>query len=153
MHDIHTLGMKPIMIEYIFFDAALRDRFVNYAAGRGVSCTLQDDNMGMVVAVPEDISEETEEALERCYEELEQEQSERLIEEDGGLRQLAGFRYNLPDGQSRMVPLQPDMANRLMSAFSLAEIQELFEAVACSALNPNEEHLCKILAAGKSGQG
>lgn len=140
------------MFEYIFFDAALRDRFVTYAASRGVSCTLQDDNMGMVVAVPEDIAEETEEALERRYEELEQEQSELLIEEDGGLRQLAGFRYCLPDGQSCMVPLQPEIANRLLAAFSMQEVQALFETVARSTLHPGEEHLCKILRAEKSKQ-
>ena len=151
MHGIHATRMT-IMIEYIFFDASLRDRFVEYAASRGVNCTLQDDSMGMVVAVPEDISGETEDALELRYDELQDAQSDLLAQSEGGLKRLAGFRYNLPDGQSRMVPLQTDMANRLMSAFSLAEIQELFEAVACSALNPNEEHLCKILAAEKSGQ-
>jgi hypothetical protein len=138
------------MFEYIFFDAALRDRFVAYAASRGVNCTLQDDHMGMVVAVPEDIPEKVEEALEQHYEELEQEQSEQLVEEDGGLRQLAGFRYTLPDGRSCMVPLQPEVANRLLSTFSMEEIQALFETVAYSALHPGEEHLCKILAAEKS---
>lgn len=137
------------MFEYIFFDAALRDRFVKYAASRGVHYTLQDDNMGMVVAVPEDIAEEVEEALEQHYEELEQEQSELLIEEDGGLRQLAGFRYTLPDGRSCMVPLQTEVANRLLAAFSMEEVQALFETVARSALHPGEEHLCKILAAEK----
>lgn len=140
------------MIEYIFFDAALRDRFVKYAESQGVDCTLQDDVMGMVVAVPEDIADETEEALERCYEELEQEQSELLIEEDGGLRQLAGLRYLLPDGRPCLVPLQPEIANRLLAAFSLEEIQALFETVARSSLHPGEEHLCKILATEKTGQ-
>ncbi len=140
------------MIEYIFFDAALRDRFVEYAASQGVTCALQDDQMGMVVAVPEDIAEEIEEALERCYGELEEEQSELLLEEEGGLSQLAGFRYNLPDGQSRMAPLQTDIANRLMAAFSLEEIQALFGTVARSALEPNEEHLCKVLATKKIRQ-
>lgn len=117
------------MIEYIFFDAALRDRFVKYAASQDVNCTLLDDPMGMVVAVPEDIADETEEALERCHGELEQEQSELLIEEDGGLRQPAGFRYLLPDGQPCLVPPQPETANRL---------------------HAGEEHLCKILAAEKN---
>lgn len=117
------------MIEYIFFDAASRDRFVKYAASQDVNCTLLDDPMGMVVAVPEDIADETEEALERCHGELEQEQSELLIEEDGGLRQPAGFRYLLPDGQPCLVPPQPETANRL---------------------HAGEEHLCKILAAEKN---
>lgn len=151
MHGIHS-NRTTIMIEYIFFDTALRDRFLEYAASRGVACTRQDDNMGMVVAVPEDIPDEIEEALERCYGELEEEQSEMLLEEEGGLSQLAGFRYNLPDGQSRMAPLDTDIANRLMAAFSLEEIQELFETVARSALGAGEEHLCKILAAEKSRQ-
>lgn len=78
------------MFEYIFFDAALRDRFTAYTKSRGVSFTLQDDNMGMVVAVPEDISAETAMALERCYDELEDEQTELTAEEDGGLRHAAG---------------------------------------------------------------
>lgn len=137
------------MLEYIFFDGALRDRFVKYAASQGVNCTLQDDPMGMVVAVPEDVADEIEEALERCYGELEEEQSELLLEEEGGLSQLAGFRYNLPDGQLRMAPLEADIANRLMAAFSIEEIQALFETVARNALEPHEEHLCKILAAKK----
>ncbi len=140
------------MFEYIFFDAALRDRFVKYAASQGVHCTLQDDHMGMVVAVPEDIAESVEEALEQHYEELEQEQSELLVEEDGGLRQLAGFRYLLPDGQPRMVPLQPEIANRLLAAFSMEEIQALFENVAQNVLEAGEEHLCKVLAAEKASR-
>ncbi|HXU92647.1 MAG TPA: hypothetical protein VFP33_03225 [Gallionella sp.] len=140
------------MIEYIFFDTDLRDRFVEYAASQGVSCTLQDDPMGMVVAVPEDTADDIEEALERCYGELEEEQSELVLEEEGGLSRLAGFRYNLPDGQSRRAPLQSDIANRLMAAFSLEEIRALFETVARSALEPKEEHLCKILAARKVKQ-
>lgn len=78
------------MLEYIFFDAALRDRFTAYAKSRGVNCSMQDDNMGMVVAVPENISEDTATALERCYDELEDEQTELATEEDGGLRQPGG---------------------------------------------------------------
>lgn len=129
------------MLEYIFFDAALRDRFMAYAESRGVGCTMQDDNMGMVVAVPEDIAEETAMALERYYDELEDEQTELIAEEDGGLRQLAGFRYRLPDGQPRRVSLQPEIANRLLAAFGMQEIQAMFETVAHSALHPGKEHL------------
>ncbi|HLP97264.1 MAG TPA: hypothetical protein VK149_02345 [Sideroxyarcus sp.] len=80
------------MFEYIFFETALRDRFVAYIAERGVSCTMQDDSLGMVVAVPEDISKETAIALERYYDELEDEQTELVVEEDGGLRQSSGSR-------------------------------------------------------------
>jgi len=138
------------MFEYIFFDTALRDRFMAYAESRGVSCTMQDDNMGMVVAVPEDLAEDTAKALERYYDELEDEQTELIAEEDGGLRQLEGFRYQLPDGQPCRVSLQPEIANRLLAAFSMPEIQAMFETVAHSALHPGEEHLHKIMSAGRN---
>ena len=68
-----------------------------------------------------------------------------LAAEEGGLKRLAGFRFDLPDGQSRMVPLQPDMANRLLAGFSLEEIRALFEAVARSAVSAEENCLRKAL--------
>jgi hypothetical protein len=135
------------MFEYIFFDASLRDQFVEYAANLGVKSTLRDDQMGMVVEIPEDIDEAQEDAIEQHYDELEREQARLLMEEDGGLKRIAGFNYKLPDGQSRMVPLQAEIASRLLAAFTMEEIQSLFETVARSTLNPGEEHLCKILAA------
>jgi hypothetical protein len=141
------------MFEYIFFDAALRDQFAEYATSLGVTPSLRDDQMGMVVEIPEEISEAQEDAIEQCYDELEQRQSELLLGEDGGLKRIAGFNYKLPDGQSRMVPLQAEIASRLLAAFTMEEIQSLFETVARSTLNPGEEHLCKILAAEVARHG
>ena len=136
------------MIEYIFFEAALRDKFVAFAEQRGVPCTSTDDSMGLEVAIPEELPDELLDELEARYDDLQVEQA-NLSKEDGGLNRLAGFRFNLPDGQSRMLPLPTEMANRLLANFSLEEIQGLFDAVADSTLNPNSEHLCQILAAKK----
>ncbi|MDO8351673.1 MAG: hypothetical protein Q7S94_11045 [Gallionella sp.] len=136
------------MIEYIFFDATLRDRFMVCAEQRDITCTAIEDNMGMVVAIPEETPEILLDELEEYYDQLQDEQAD-LSKGTGDLKRLAGFRFNLPDGQSRMLPLQADMAHRLMASFSLKEIQELFDAVAYCTLNPNSEHLCRILAAEK----
>ena len=61
------------------------------------------------------------------------------------MKRLAGFYYKMPDGQSRMVPLETDIANRLLATFTMEEIQALFETVALSMIE-DETHLCKILA-------
>lgn len=135
------------MMEYIFFDASLRDRFVEHANGLGVACNLQDDNMGWVVAVPEDLADALVEALEAHYDKLQEEQSDLMSQAEGGFKRLAGFQLVLPDGQTCMVPLQPDVANRLLSCFSFEEIQTLFDTVARSALNPKSRLLCEILRA------
>ncbi len=136
------------MIEYIFFDAALRDKFVDYATQRQVPCTATDDNMGLVVAIPEDLPEELADELENYYETLEDEQ-EGMSVAVGDVHRLAGFGFKLPDGQARLVPVSTDMANRLMANFTLEEIQKLLNDVARYALEPPNEHLCKILAAQK----
>lgn len=135
------------MMEYIFFDANMRDKFVEYATGLGVACDSRDDNMGLVVAVPEDLDDDLADNLEARYDELQDEQSELMSQMEGGLGKLAGFKLVLPDGQICMVPLQPDMANRLLACFSFEEIQVLFDTVARSALDPKDSHLCEILRA------
>jgi hypothetical protein len=138
------------MIEYIFFNAALRDKFVAFAEQRGVPCTASDDSMGLLVAIPEDISEEMSDEIEAYYESLEDEQEE-LSKAEGDLNRLAGFNFSLPDGQQRMLPMPSEMANRLLANFSMEEIQGLLNATAERTLNPNsDDRLCKILAALKS---
>ena len=136
------------MIDYIFFDATLRDKFVTYIEQRGVPCTVSDDSMGLLVSIPEDVEEKVSDDIELYYESFEDEQ-EDLSKSNGDLSRLAGFNFTLPDGQSRMLPLDSEMANRLLANFSLDEIQDLLNAVAKCALNPNDEHLCHILAAQK----
>jgi hypothetical protein len=136
------------MIEYIFFDIALRDKFVSYVEQCGVRYTAPEDNMGMVVAIPEDIPEPVSDDIEEYYSMLENEQ-EAQSETEGDLKRLAGFGFKLPDGQARLVPVSTDMANRLMANFTLEEIQGLLNNVAYYALEPPNEHLCKILAAQK----
>ncbi|MBI5431153.1 MAG: hypothetical protein HY938_11970 [Nitrosomonadales bacterium] len=142
---IHTLNT---MFEYIFFDAALRERFVEYAEQRGVPCTSTDDTLGLVVAIPEDIPDDVADDLERCHDALEDEQV-NLSKAEGDLKRLAGFRFYLPNGESRMLPVQTEMANRLLAAFNLEEIQGLLGEVANCTLNPQDERLCKMLAAEK----
>lgn len=133
------------MMEYIFFDAGLRDSFALYARELGVDCVLQDDTMGLVAAVPEELDDVLMDALEARYDALQQDQSRLEELTEGGLKRLAGFRFDLPDGRSCMVPLPADTANRLLASFSLEEIQELFGAVARTAINPGTDRLCQML--------
>jgi len=135
------------MDEYIFFDAGLRDRFVKHAGELGVACELRDDTMGLIVAVPEDLADDVVDALETHYDVLQDEQSDLMSQTGGGFGKLAGFKLTLPDGQTCVVPLQADMANRLMSCFSFEEIEVLFDTIARSALDPKDSHLCEILRA------
>jgi len=133
------------MLEYMFFDAALRDRFVVRARELGVACTLGDDSMGLVAALPEDLPETAEAELEACYDALQDEEARRVDASEGGqAKHVAGFRLDLPDGRATTVPLAPDIAQRLLACFSFEEIHALFATVARHALDPHETPLCKV---------
>jgi len=135
------------MNEYIFFDALLRDKFAELVQSLGIACELRDDMMGLIVAVPEDLADDLVDSLEASYDGLQDEQADLMSQMEGGLNKLAGFKLVLPNGQTCMVPLQPDMANRLLACFGVEEIQVLFETIARSALDPKDSHLCEILRA------
>ena len=137
------------MFGYIFFNAAIRDKYIHYAEHRGVACIASDDPLGLSVDISEDLPDEVFEDLEQYHETLENEQAS-LSRQDGDLKSLASFRFKLPDGQSRMLPVQPELAQRLLESFSLEELQNLFDDVARCTLNPVEERLCKLLAAQNS---
>lgn len=86
----------------------------------------------------------TEAAREARYEVLQEEQASLADQSARGLKKhQAGFRLELPDGQSCMVVLQADVATRLLDSFSLEEIQALFATVAKQALNPHGSSLCQ----------
>lgn len=135
------------MIEYIFFDAGLRDEFVRDADELGIPCSLSDDSMGLLVAIGEEYPEELLDELEYRYDALQRQQAS-LCESAGEFRRLSGFNFRLPNGEARMLPVSNDIANRLIANFSLEEIQQLLDAAAACALEPGEEHLCRILRAG-----
>lgn len=132
------------MLEYIFFDEELCDRFARYAEDLGVACHSRADALGRVASVPEDLAEELDEKLEQFYERLQEEQSVMVEGSAGGLKShAAGIRATLPGGRSCLVKLAPDMANRLLSCFTLDEVQELFSLIAKSIQNPDETPICR----------
>jgi hypothetical protein len=132
------------MLEYMFFDAALRGRFVQFCQAQGVACGCTDDEMGLVVQVPDDLTEDIAARLETFYDTLLDEQAELIDQTEGALdKHVAAIRYTLPDGRMCMVRLEPDNANRLLASFTLDELQTLFAAVVDSAEHPGEGPLCK----------
>ena len=134
------------MLDFIFFDAGIRDRFVAYLKSLQLASTVRDDHFGWVVAVPEkQLTDALMHELEATYDSLQDEQMRLTEEEAGGLeKHVAGFRVTLPDGRTTTVAVSPDIANRLMAHFSLEEIDALFASVARSALHPNDDPICKM---------
>ena len=131
--------------EYIFFDAALRDRFINFAAARGIESKVRSDPIAdHVVMLPEHIDDEIADAIEAEYETLMDEQMALVDAEDGPeARNLLGVTVKLPDGRDCTVRLPAALARRLFGAFTPEEIHELVEAIAAGVANPVAGPICR----------
>lgn len=130
---------------YIFFDADLRDRFVQALAARALDCRQHDDEMeGFVVELDTEPGDEVLEALEAEYEALMQEQMLRAEDRpDWGSHQVASLSVSRADGSSVTVRLPPAVARPLMERFSAEEAHALVSAIVHSLDDPQDGPLCR----------
>jgi len=132
------------MFEFMFFDHELRRQFIAFAHEQGVACHAVEDNMGMIAAVSEDIPDAVSDALDTCYDELMEQQADLVDATDSAAtHQAVGIRVTLQNGQPCMIRLEPKLANRLLSAFTLEEMQTLVQAIARNLENPDDGPVCK----------
>ncbi len=131
--------------EYMFFNEALRDRFVAFATGNGIASTVRQDEIdGFVVELPDDLDDALEETIEAEYDSLMEEQM-LLAESDADLisHHVAGVNVTLSDGTTRAVRISPPIARRLFEHFSPGEVHEIATAIAESVENPVDGPLCR----------
>lgn len=130
--------------EYIFFDEALRDRFMNFASGRGIASTMRPDEIaGFVVALPDGLADDLQDAVDAEYESIMDAQM-LLAESDEELvsHQAVGVTVTLADGTTRDVRIPPAIARRLITHFTPEEVHEIATAIAQSVENPIDGPLC-----------
>jgi hypothetical protein len=131
--------------EYMFFDEALRDRFVNFASARGIASTVRKDVIaGFVVELPDGLADAQQEAFEAEYDSIMDEQM-LLAESDEDLvsHHVAGIMVTLADGSTRAVRIPPPIARRLFAHFTPDEVHEIATAIAQSIENPIDGPLCR----------
>jgi hypothetical protein len=133
------------MLDFIFFDVGLRDRFVASLQEKSITTHVQDDHFGWTVHFDEmNLSDEAVHDIETEYEALEMEQMHLIEQEEGGVeKHAAGFEVRLPEGGSVMVSIPPALAARLVQEFTFDEIQEMFSSVAAAAIHPDHRPLCQ----------
>jgi len=131
------------MMEYIFFNAEIAERFAEFARLIGTSYEEHSDNMGLVVAVPEDLDEALGNRLETYYAHLLDEQAEMVEESEPGLKHTAAINITLADGRPCAIRIEPALMNRLMGCLSIAEIHQLATTIARSVENPDNRPLCR----------
>lgn len=130
--------------EYMFFNAALRDRFIAFVADHGVtSTTRQDPIAGFVVELPDGLADDLQDTIEDEYDSIMDEQM-LLAEADEELvsHHAFGITVTLEDGTTRAVRIPPAIARRLLAHFTPGEVHEITSAIVQSAENPVDGPIC-----------
>lgn len=131
--------------EYMFFDEALRNRFVDFATKNGIASTVRKDEIGgFVVELPDGLPDDQQEAVDTEYDSI-MDQQMLLAESDEELvsHHVAGLTVTLADGTTRDIRIPPPIARRLLEYFTPDEIHEITTAIAQSAVNPIDGPLCR----------
>ena len=132
------------MLEYMFFHNKLLEKYLAFLGSKGISYSQKNDEMGIVVSIPEDLDEELEEEAYTYYDKLLSDQ-EKLMEEEGNTldRNFAALTINLSDGTTLFAPISPDILNRALSVITIEELGKITEAIVEALESRDARSICK----------
>lgn len=131
------------MLEYVFFDVDLKNRFMNLLEEQRIEGTVSEDEDVWTVEVSDDLDDERSDMLEELYDALFDEQRDIISSEAPDSINLVGVQYTHTDGDVRMVALEPALVGRLQQSLSLEELQVFVQSVADQVMSGESAKLCR----------
>ncbi|MDB4521891.1 hypothetical protein N9100_00575 [Gammaproteobacteria bacterium] len=131
------------MLEYIFFHDGPQRQFLQYLESLDIPHVEQNDTMGMIVAVPEDMGEDIEDKIETNYDELMENAEELLIEDgEGAEKDVAAITISLQSGETIYASVDPKVLNRILGVITTQELNTLVNSIVSSVENPDDRPFC-----------
>lgn len=132
------------MLDYIFFHQQSLDRFVDHLQQHAIPYQTRDDDMGLVVAIPDDLPDAITDPLDAYYEKLlDQAESEFSDADESAEKHVAGLNITLSDGRTASVEVSPELLNRILNAITIEELNGLVDAIVSSVEKPDNRPLCQ----------
>ncbi len=132
------------MIEFIFFDDKLQNRFCDHLRTKQIGFSLAKDTMGQLVRVDLDETDTRADALEDFYDTLMQQQEAMLLSENAeNSFAVTAITVHLQDGATVYANVDPELMNRLLSVLRPEEVSDLVDAIASAIENHDTQPLCK----------
>ncbi len=136
------------MLEYLFFNQAIADKFIAFLKSKELQWSQHDDPMlgSIVIKTSEDIADDLWDELDDYHEELGLE-DQKLLEE--GLADTetetnaAGIYIQLSGGDQTVAQIDPDVMNRMLEVISMDEFNQFVETIVSSVENPDDSPICK----------
>ena len=137
------------MLEYLFFNQIIADKFTAFLQSKKLTWELSKDPMleSIVVKTPEDIEDGLWDELDDFHELLgaeDQKLLEENLEDTEEETNAAGIYIQLANGNQTVAQINPDIMNRMLGVISMDEFNEFVETIVSSVENPNDSPICKM---------
>jgi len=137
------------MLEYLFFNQIIADKFTAFLQSKKLTWELTKDPMleSIVVKTPEDIEDELWDELDDFHESLgaeDQKLLEENLEDTEEETNAAGIYIQLANGNQTVAQINPDIMNRMLGVISMDEFNEFVETIVSSVENPDDSPICKM---------
>lgn len=138
------------LMEYVFFDLSLAQRFQKFCASLDVETALKSDETysgepEFTVSITDKLSEEKTEKIEEEYGEMLFGEQAAMIEgnkDTGAIADACGVQVQLQSGQFTTVAIHPDTMNKILSVLTIKELQQFLSQVAEDIENPKLGPIC-----------
>jgi len=137
------------MLEYLFFNQIVADKFTAFLQSKKLTWELSKDPMleSIVVKTPEDIEDELWDELDDFHESLGAEDQKLLednLENTEEETNAAGIYIQLANGNQTVAQINPEIMNRMLGVISMDEFNEFVETIVSSVENPDDSPICKM---------
>ncbi|MCH9645176.1 MAG: hypothetical protein K0U08_00805 [Proteobacteria bacterium] len=136
------------MLDYIFFNASLSDKFKDHLTKVEIEFKCVDDKsfgsvQGEIVSIADDTNDSVLDELQNVYDELQDELEVMLEQTDDALMMnAAGMAVQLKDGSMCTLRVSPDVVTRILTVLEFDELQAFVENIAKSVEDPDDGHFC-----------
>ncbi len=134
------------MIDFILFDEKPFQTFVDWLKARDIPHTVERDDEGFEIAVPEDLDEALLDAIDAQYDlcmDMNRELVDAQDREQNTGYQMAGIQVTLRDGRVSHADIDPALMTRVLGAISPEEFGVIVEAIAEAVENPQTKSFCQ----------
>ncbi|BBB22955.1 conserved hypothetical protein [Abyssogena phaseoliformis symbiont OG214] len=136
------------MLDYIFFDAKLSNKFKDHLTKVDIEFKCEQDSafgsvQGEIVSIADETSEGLLNELQKLYDEL-QGELEKLLEQsnEGLTMSAAGMEVKLKDGKLCTLRVTPDIVARILTVLEFNELQAFVDNIVKSVEEPDSRHFC-----------
>ncbi len=136
------------MLDYIFFDNTLCDKFIAHLSRINVAFNQETDDgfgtvQGAIISISEDTSQTYLDDLQQLYDTLQNEQ-EKLLEasDDALITNVAGMEVVLNNGRTCTIKVDSTTVSQMLTTISFEQLQNFVNDVAKCVQNPNNKPAC-----------